>query len=76
MDGPPEVAKHGVVIFYAVVELLFFVFLGWIILKNKRDKKKVEKAFHAPEMEDVRNLYKPFLKEHGIKVDGKHYEKN
>jgi len=71
-----EVANKGVVIFYMVVEILFFVFLGLLIFRNRKDKKKIEQAFYRPGMEDLRNFYKSLLKKHGIKVDNKYHERN
>lgn len=71
-----EVGNKIVVIFYIVVEIIFFVFLGLVIFKDRKEKKKIKQSFYRPGMEDLKHFYRPLLKKYGIKVDDKYHERN
>lgn len=62
------------------LSLLFTIGALWLLIstvrKYEKRKKQIQKELQAPGMEDVRHLFKPFLKEHGIKVDERSAERN
>lgn len=68
-----ELAFHFWQEFYLVLSVLgipVIIFLVWLLFRVGRQyelkRKRLKEVMNSPDMKDVRYLFKPWLKEHGI----------
>jgi len=70
--------KAWEILFWLSLPILGFIVWRLILMEQKfqRSKRQIQRDLHPPSMEETWHLLGEKLKQHSIKVDDKHYEKN